>query len=122
MTATVYDTPDEALEGIADGARIMFGGFVSAGTPSNLIRALKRRGTRDLTIMANNIGFGDPARRAVRGAAGLEGDRDLRGARLQRPGEQLRGAVPPRRGRAGAGAAGHVRGAHPRGGAGIGGS
>ena len=59
MTATVYDTPDEALEGIADGARIMFGGFVSAGTPSNLIRALKRRGTRDLTIMANNIGFGD---------------------------------------------------------------
>ena len=59
MTAMVYSSADDALEGIADGARVMFGGFVSAGTPSNLIRALKRRGTRDLTIMANNIGFGD---------------------------------------------------------------
>ena len=59
MTATIYDSPDEALEGITDGARIMFGGFVSAGTPTNLIFALKRRGTRDLTVMATNIGFGD---------------------------------------------------------------
>ena len=59
MTATIYDSPDEALEGIVDGMRIMFGGFVSAGTPTNLIRALKRRGTRDLTLIANNIGFGD---------------------------------------------------------------
>lgn len=59
MVATVYDTPDAALEGIEDGARIMFGGFVTAGTPSNLIRALKRRGTRGITGMANNIGFGD---------------------------------------------------------------
>ena len=59
MTATIYDSTDEALEGISDGARIMFGGFVSAGTPTNLIFALKRRGTRDLTVMATNIGFGD---------------------------------------------------------------
>lgn len=59
MVATVYDTPDAALEGIEDRARIMFGGFVTAGTPSNLIRALKRRGTRGITGMANNIGFGD---------------------------------------------------------------
>ncbi len=59
MTATVYRTPDEALDGIVDGARVMVGGFVSAGTPSNLILALKRRGTRDITLIANNIGFGD---------------------------------------------------------------
>ena len=59
MTATVFDTPDEALEGIADGARVMVGGFVSAGTPTNLILALKRRGTRDITLIANNLGFGD---------------------------------------------------------------
>ena len=59
MTATVYRTPDEALEGVARGARVMVGGFVSAGTPGNLILALKRRGTRDLTLIANNIGFGD---------------------------------------------------------------
>ena len=59
MPVTVYDTPDAALDGIEDGARIMFGGFVTAGSPSNLIRALRRRGTRDITGMANNIGFGD---------------------------------------------------------------
>ena len=37
----------------------MFGGFVSAGTPTNLILALRRRGTRRLTAIANNIGLGD---------------------------------------------------------------
>jgi len=59
MTATIYDTPDEALEGITDGASVMVGGFVSASSPTNLIWALKRRGTRNLTVMATNIGFGD---------------------------------------------------------------
>ena len=37
----------------------MFGGFVSAGSPSNLILALQRRGTKRLTAIANNIGLGD---------------------------------------------------------------
>lgn len=59
VVATVYQTPDDALTGIADGARVMVGGFVSAGTPSNLILALKRRGTRGMTAIANNIGLGD---------------------------------------------------------------
>src|SRR6185503_9421222 len=59
MVASVFSTPDEALEGIADGMRVMVGGFVSAGTPSNLIMALKRRGTKGLTAIANNIGLGD---------------------------------------------------------------
>ena len=59
MTAIVFETADGALESVRDGARVMVGGFVSAGTPTNLILALKRRGTRDLTIIANNIGFGD---------------------------------------------------------------
>ena len=59
MVATVYDSPDAALDGIEDGVRIMFGGFVTAGTPSNLIRALRRRGTKQITGIANNIGFGD---------------------------------------------------------------
>ena len=59
MTATIYETPDEALDGISDGARVMVGGFVSASSPTNLIFALKRRGIRNLTVMATNIGFGD---------------------------------------------------------------
>ena len=59
MVATIYDSPDAALDGIEDGVHIMFGGFVTAGTPSNLIRALRRRGTKQITGIANNIGFGD---------------------------------------------------------------
>ena len=59
MTATVFESAGEALAGIEDGAVIMFGGFVSAGSPSNLILALQRRGTRRLTAIANNIGLGD---------------------------------------------------------------
>ncbi len=59
LVAEIFETPDAALEGIEDGATVMVGGFVSAGTPTNLIHALKRRGTRGLTAIANNIGFGD---------------------------------------------------------------
>jgi 3-oxoacid CoA-transferase A subunit len=55
----VYADADSALEGVEDGATIMFGGFASAGSPSNLILALKRRGTRRITGVANNIGLGD---------------------------------------------------------------
>ena len=59
MPAQVVETPDEAVAGIADGATVMFGGFISAGSPSNLIRALVRSGPSGLTAVANNIGLGD---------------------------------------------------------------
>lgn len=50
---------EEAVALIPDGASVMFGGFISAGIPANLIRALVRRGTRDLTGIATNIGPDD---------------------------------------------------------------
>ncbi|MCY3566993.1 MAG: CoA transferase subunit A [Chloroflexi bacterium] len=59
MIAEVFDSPDDAVSEIAEGATILVGGFVSAGTPSNLILALKRSGQTDLTAVANNIGLGD---------------------------------------------------------------
>ena len=59
MTATVFESADEALAGVEDGAVVMFGGFVSAGSPSNLILALQHLGVRRLTAIANNIGLGD---------------------------------------------------------------
>ena len=59
MVAEVFATADEALHDLSDGASIMVGGFVSAGTPSNLILAVKRRGTKQLTTISNNIGLGD---------------------------------------------------------------
>ena len=59
MNAEVFDTPDAAVADVPDGATILVGGFVSAGTPSNLILALKRGGQTGLTAVANNIGLGD---------------------------------------------------------------
>jgi len=59
MIDKVCPSPDEALHDVFDGATIMFGGFVSAGSPSNLMLALQRRGTKGITAIANNIGLGD---------------------------------------------------------------
>ncbi len=47
---------DAAVALIPDGATIMMGGFGLWGIPENLIAALRRRGTRDLTIISNNAG------------------------------------------------------------------
>jgi 3-oxoacid CoA-transferase subunit A len=44
---------------VPDGATIMMGGFGVVGNPENLIKALHRRGTRDLTIISNNAGTDD---------------------------------------------------------------
>jgi glutaconate CoA-transferase subunit A len=48
---------DEALEGIEDGATIGVGGAVTAGHPMALVRALARRGLRDLRIVAPTGGI-----------------------------------------------------------------
>ncbi|MDH4066629.1 MAG: CoA transferase subunit A [Acidobacteriota bacterium] len=52
----VIDTADAAVATIPDGATIMMGGFGLSGIPENLVAALHRRGTRDLTIVSNNAG------------------------------------------------------------------
>jgi 3-oxoacid CoA-transferase subunit A len=52
----VVASADEAVAQIADGATIMMGGFGLCGIPENLITALRRRGTRDLTVISNNAG------------------------------------------------------------------
>jgi len=50
---------DEAVALIPDGATIMMGGFGLCGIPEQLIAALHRRGTRDLTVISNNAGIDD---------------------------------------------------------------
>ena len=47
---------DEAIRHIQDGATIMIGGFGLCGIPENLIRALARMGTKNLTTISNNVG------------------------------------------------------------------
>jgi 3-oxoadipate CoA-transferase alpha subunit len=49
----------EALEGIADGATVMIGGFGTAGIPGELIDGLIEQGAGELTIVNNNAGNGD---------------------------------------------------------------
>jgi len=52
----VLGDADAAVALIPDGATIMMGGFGLCGIPENLIAALHRRGTRDLTVISNNAG------------------------------------------------------------------
>src|SRR6266496_4914132 len=47
---------DEVIRDIPDGATIMVGGFGLCGIPENLIRALVRKGTKNLTTISNNVG------------------------------------------------------------------
>lgn len=47
---------DVAIEGVSDGATILVGGFGMCGVPEHLLRALKKRGTKNLTLVSNNAG------------------------------------------------------------------
>jgi 3-oxoacid CoA-transferase subunit A len=48
-----------AVAGIQDGATILLGGFGLCGIPENLIAALRKKGTKDLTLVSNNAGIDD---------------------------------------------------------------
>ena len=50
---------DDAVALIPDGATVMVGGFGVCGNPENLLDALLRRGTRNLTVISNNAGIDD---------------------------------------------------------------
>ena len=52
----VVATADEAIRDIPDGATIMLGGFGLCGIPENLIRALVRKGVKNLSTISNNVG------------------------------------------------------------------
>jgi len=52
----VVATAEEAIQDIFDGATIMVGGFGLCGMPENLIRALARKGVKNLTTISNNAG------------------------------------------------------------------
>ena len=52
----VVANADEAVRDIPDGATIMVGGFGLCGIPETLIRALVKKGVKNLTTISNNAG------------------------------------------------------------------
>ena len=52
----VVASADEAIKDIPDGSTIMIGGFGLCGIPENLVRALVRKGVKNLTTISNNVG------------------------------------------------------------------
>jgi 3-oxoacid CoA-transferase subunit A len=50
---------DAAVARVPDGATILMGGFGLCGIPENLIAALRRKGSKDLTVVSNNAGIDD---------------------------------------------------------------
>src|SRR6266702_1767722 len=52
----VVGSADEAIRDVFDGATVMVGGFGLCGIPENLIRALVRKGVKNLTTISNNVG------------------------------------------------------------------
>lgn len=59
MKQKIFPSLDAAVADVPDGARIMFGGFGGAGFPNNLIQALARKGTKNITAISNNCGTRD---------------------------------------------------------------
>lgn len=55
MKARIYESFDEAIGDIFDGASLMVFCWGVTGTPQNLIRALRDRGTKDLTLISHNL-------------------------------------------------------------------
>jgi len=50
---------DAAIAKLFDGATILVGGFGMCGIPENLIAAVRRKGTKNLTCASNNAGTSD---------------------------------------------------------------
>lgn len=57
LASKLYGSATEALaELVKDGMTIAVGGFGLSGNPTNLIRALRDTGAKNLTIVSNNMG------------------------------------------------------------------
>lgn len=52
-------TCEEAVAKVFDGATIMLGGFGDPGLPGRLLEALRKQGTKNLSVIHNGAGSGD---------------------------------------------------------------
>lgn len=52
----VFNSTDDAIYDVPNGAKILFGGFGICGIPEKLIAALIKKGVKELTAVSNNAG------------------------------------------------------------------
>ncbi|XP_043472893.1 probable succinyl-CoA:3-ketoacid coenzyme A transferase, mitochondrial [Leptopilina heterotoma] len=55
----VFESAEEVVSDIENGAKLLVGGFGLCGIPENLIDAVLKRGSTDLTVVSNNAGVDD---------------------------------------------------------------
>lgn len=53
----IFDSVDDAVKDIPDGAKLLVGGFGLCGIPENLISAVIKHAPKELTIVSNNAGI-----------------------------------------------------------------
>jgi 3-oxoacid CoA-transferase subunit A len=55
----LYSSFEEAVADVKDGMTLMVGGFGLVGIPENLIKAVREKNVKDLTVISNNCGVDD---------------------------------------------------------------
>ncbi|XP_068141881.1 succinyl-CoA:3-ketoacid-coenzyme A transferase, mitochondrial [Drosophila tropicalis] len=55
----IYESANDAVADVPDGAKILFGGFGICGIPEKMIAALKQKGVKNITAVSNNGGVDD---------------------------------------------------------------
>lgn len=55
----VFKSMSEVVSDIPDGAKLLVGGFGLCGIPENLIKAILKKGSKDLIVVSNNAGIED---------------------------------------------------------------
>lgn len=55
----VFESVEEAVSDVHNGAKLLVGGFGLCGIPENLIAAILNKGSKDLTVVSNNAGVED---------------------------------------------------------------
>ncbi len=53
----VVGSYEEAMAGLEDNMTVIAGGFGLCGIPENLIKEIRRKGTRGLTVVSNNCWY-----------------------------------------------------------------
>ncbi len=52
-------SPEAAVTAVTDGSSVALGGFFTCGSPGAMIKALARRGAKDLTLVVMSVGVGN---------------------------------------------------------------